>query len=181
MFKATISVIFSAFFLGATIHPSPTTTTDACPYLQNSHHDGAQLAEAGHEGRRCHQGAAAQRASVPNGERMPAETWSRRSIQQRQLQTSGGGLSGLFDFLFGWFFDLLLAIHDFLFRGGGDDDGDDNDPPFEGTVQEALDAAREDIQNIMNAPKFVRLAFHDCVGGCDGCVGKYHSNVELVN
>jgi len=103
MFKATISVIFFAFFLGATIHPSPTTTTDACP-LQNSHHDGAQLAEAGHEGRRCHQGAAAQRASsVPNDERLPAETWSHRSIQQRQLQTSGDGLSGLFDFLFGCF------------------------------------------------------------------------------
>jgi len=35
--------------------------------------------------------------------------------------------------------------------------------------------ARSDIQNLISsdpilAPKFVRMGFHDCVGGCDGCI-----------
>lgn len=34
-----------------------------------------------------------------------------------------------------------------------------------------MNAARQDIIGVMDAPKFVRLTFHDCVGGvCDGCV-----------
>jgi len=43
------------------------------------------------------------------------------------------------------------------------------------TPAQLLAAARNEILSIiegMNSvgPKFVRLAFHDCVGGCDGCV-----------
>ena len=41
--------------------------------------------------------------------------------------------------------------------------------------QEAIQAARRDIVQLINtnqklAAKFLRLSFHDCVGGCDGCV-----------
>ena len=41
--------------------------------------------------------------------------------------------------------------------------------------QAAVQAARSDIVQIINnepkmAAKFLRLSFHDCVGGCDGCV-----------
>ena len=49
-------------------------------------------------------------------------------------------------------------------------------PQFTGSPAQAIDAARAEILTIMQAdpqlgPKFVRLAFHDCVGGlCDGCV-----------
>jgi hypothetical protein len=43
------------------------------------------------------------------------------------------------------------------------------------SIQQAIDAAKADIQalirqNLRLAPKFIRLGFHDCVGGCDGCV-----------
>lgn len=46
------------------------------------------------------------------------------------------------------------------------------------TTAQALSAARSDIQSLIVgrrgddrlAPLFLRLAFHDCVGGCDGCV-----------
>jgi hypothetical protein len=46
---------------------------------------------------------------------------------------------------------------------------------FTGSSEQAIDAARDDILDIVQAnprlgPKFVRLGFHDCVGGCDGCV-----------
>jgi hypothetical protein len=46
---------------------------------------------------------------------------------------------------------------------------------FVGTVEEAIAAARAEIIILMEqddrlGPKFVRLGFHDCVGGCDGCV-----------
>jgi hypothetical protein len=46
---------------------------------------------------------------------------------------------------------------------------------FDGSSAEAIDAAQAEILNIMQeeprlGPKFVRLGFHDCVGGCDGCV-----------
>lgn len=47
--------------------------------------------------------------------------------------------------------------------------------PFQGTVPEAIVEAKRIITNLVTAepflgPKFVRLAFHDCVGGCNGCV-----------
>ena len=46
------------------------------------------------------------------------------------------------------------------------------------TTAEALSAARSDIESLIVgregnerlAPLFLRLGFHDCVGGCDGCV-----------
>mmetsp|Transcript_3807 Transcript_3807/g.8577 ORF Transcript_3807/g.8577 Transcript_3807/m.8577 type:complete len:354 (+) Transcript_3807:2470-3531(+) len=43
------------------------------------------------------------------------------------------------------------------------------------TPQEAIDAARNVIQVLIQrnqrlSPQLVRLGFHDCVGGCDGCV-----------
>jgi Peroxidase len=46
------------------------------------------------------------------------------------------------------------------------------------TVAQVIDAARSEIVTAMNAQptttaiaaKIVRLSFHDCVGGCDGCV-----------
>ena len=47
---------------------------------------------------------------------------------------------------------------------------------FVGTPEEAIEAASEEIADIVRSsrrlgPKFVRLGFHDCVGGsCDGCV-----------
>jgi len=40
-------------------------------------------------------------------------------------------------------------------------------------IKEAITNARIDIGWLCNAdmsPKFVRLAFHDCIGGCDGCL-----------
>jgi hypothetical protein len=42
-------------------------------------------------------------------------------------------------------------------------------------VDEAVAAAESDIRDLLRqdqplGPKFVRLGFHDCVGGCDGCV-----------
>ena len=50
-----------------------------------------------------------------------------------------------------------------------------DDEFFNGTAEEAiedcklwLDAIREAQHHV--GPKFVRLAFHDCVGGCDGCL-----------
>ena len=66
-------------------------------------------------------------------------------------------------------------------RGGGGGGGNQggNDPgnaiPVQGlSTDQALAAAKNDIRAIMNANRaaeFVRLAFHDCVGGvCDGCV-----------
>ena len=44
-----------------------------------------------------------------------------------------------------------------------------------GTADEAATAAKQDIINMIErrerlGPKFVRLAFHDCVNGCDGSV-----------
>ncbi len=41
------------------------------------------------------------------------------------------------------------------------------------SVDQALQSARSDIQGILTdglQNQIVRLAFHDCVGGCDGCV-----------
>jgi hypothetical protein len=48
-------------------------------------------------------------------------------------------------------------------------------PSFSGTTSQAIAAARADVSNmVLNepflGPKLVRLAFHDCVGGCNGCV-----------
>jgi hypothetical protein len=39
----------------------------------------------------------------------------------------------------------------------------------------ALSSARNDVERLIRqdtdlAPKFLRLSFHDCVGGCDGCI-----------
>jgi hypothetical protein len=50
---------------------------------------------------------------------------------------------------------------------------------FEGTSVEAIDAAQADIREMMQnglGPKFVRLGFHDCVGGCNGCVDMSNSD-----
>jgi len=46
---------------------------------------------------------------------------------------------------------------------------------FNGSAKDAIQKASEEIVDIMNqdsrfGPKFVRLGFHDCVGGCNGCV-----------
>jgi hypothetical protein len=32
------------------------------------------------------------------------------------------------------------------------------------------------FKNVSIAPKYVRLGFHDCVGGCDGCVDMSDDN-----
>lgn len=42
-------------------------------------------------------------------------------------------------------------------------------------LTEMIEAASDDIRDLLQSqpalgPKFVRLGFHDCVGGCDGCV-----------
>jgi hypothetical protein len=52
---------------------------------------------------------------------------------------------------------------------------------FVGNAAEAIEAARAEILDIMETeprlgPKFVRLGFHDCVGGCDGCVDMANSD-----
>lgn len=39
-----------------------------------------------------------------------------------------------------------------------------------GQLRTALEASIRDAPNEFLAPKYVRLAFHDCIGGCDGCV-----------
>ena len=68
---------------------------------------------------------------------------------------------------------FIANIFNFLFGRGDDTDNGFvfNSTPFVGSIDDALTAAREDIIGFMDAPKFVRLAFHDCVGGqCDGCV-----------
>ena len=44
--------------------------------------------------------------------------------------------------------------------------------PFQ-SISQALADAKADIKAILTGPmaaKFVRLAFHDCIGGCNGCV-----------
>jgi hypothetical protein len=46
---------------------------------------------------------------------------------------------------------------------------------FVGAPEEAIEDAKDWIANIIGnddemGPKFVRLGFHDCVGGCDGCI-----------
>jgi hypothetical protein len=44
------------------------------------------------------------------------------------------------------------------------------------TAEQLLDAARDEIGSVINAhpenlaAKIVRMGFHDCVGGCDGCI-----------
>ena len=43
------------------------------------------------------------------------------------------------------------------------------------TIASSVQSIREEIRDLIRnnnglAPKFLRLAFHDCVGGCDGCV-----------
>jgi len=48
-------------------------------------------------------------------------------------------------------------------------------PPSVLSVQQALDNASEEIRTLLDedldlGAKFVRLGFHMCVGGCDGCV-----------
>jgi hypothetical protein len=52
---------------------------------------------------------------------------------------------------------------------------------FVGNANEAIEAAKAEILDIMQTeprlgPKFVRLGFHDCVGGCDGCVDMNNSD-----
>ena len=42
-------------------------------------------------------------------------------------------------------------------------------------IATSVESIREEIRDLIRnnsvlAPKFLRLAFHDCVGGCDGCV-----------
>ena len=45
----------------------------------------------------------------------------------------------------------------------------------------ALSIVRKEIENLINGPRgdiklaaqFLRLGFHDCVGGCDGCVSLF--------
>ena len=65
--------------------------------------------------------------------------------------------------------EFIVDIFNFLFGRGNDFVF--NSTPFVGSIDDALTAAREDIIGFMDAPKFVRLAFHDCIGGqCDGCV-----------
>lgn len=55
---------------------------------------------------------------------------------------------------------------------GWRDDGWDND----GYYKEDIDFVRAEIVKLVEAsnreliPKFIRLGFHDCVGGCDGCI-----------
>lgn len=52
-----------------------------------------------------------------------------------------------------------------------DDNTDDNDNGMASVIQNARIDIEELIENSsLLGPKFLRLAFHDCVGGCDGCV-----------
>ena len=42
-------------------------------------------------------------------------------------------------------------------------------------IANSVESIREEIRELIRnnsvlAPKFLRLAFHDCIGGCDGCV-----------
>lgn len=68
--------------------------------------------------------------------------------------------------IFQWFLSFLTS-----FFGGGDGGGGGGGTAE--SVSEALQLATNDIQAILNnnlQAEIVRLAFHDCVGGCDGCV-----------
>ena len=61
------------------------------------------------------------------------------------------------------------SVGDDTDNGGGDDTPEPIDP------SEAIATATSAIEDLINgqpelSPKFVRLGFHDCVGGCDGCV-----------
>ena len=71
-------------------------------------------------------------------------------------------------------------------RSGNSYGGDLNFQPFHSksgsdkshrhlTIASSVKYIREEIRDLIRnnnvlAPKFLRLAFHDCVGGCDGCV-----------
>lgn len=52
--------------------------------------------------------------------------------------------------------------------------------------EDAIKVLRTEIENLIIGPtgditlasKFLRLGFHDCVGGCDGCVST--PNLELI-
>ena len=69
-------------------------------------------------------------------------------------------------FVFEAIFQLLCSFLPFLC-------GSRNNGPTAQEIEEALMNARNDIVWLLSgsmSPKFVRLAFHDCVGGCDGCV-----------
>ena len=56
--------------------------------------------------------------------------------------------------------------------GGWKDDGWDND----GHYKADIGYVRSEVTRLIDEsereliPKFLRLGFHDCVGGCDGCV-----------
>jgi hypothetical protein len=107
-------------------------------------------------------------------------------VDARELQQGGGG-GGFFDRFFGRFRGFFGR-----FRGGNNDNNNNNNnnnngggnggsggggepvPPVNDVVS-AIQAARVQISNIIQdnqqmAAKFLRLTFHDCVGGCDGCV-----------
>ena len=71
-------------------------------------------------------------------------------------------------------------------RSGSSGGGSSNIQPFNAEAEadanhrrlnivNSVESIREEIRDLIRnnsvlAPKFLRLAFHDCVGGCDGCV-----------
>jgi Peroxidase len=157
MIKAALSLILPALLVGAMVlHPS-----SACPYL-------AQQQDGGRDdslriGTAPHPAVRKLQASNSDKEGFPTSL-----NHQRRLQA--------FDII-AFIANFFQAIFNFLFGGGGNQNGNNvdgnnnNNNPFVGSVADALIAARQDIIGVMDAPKFVRLAFHDCVGGqCDGCV-----------
>jgi len=157
-------LLLSALLFGAPLlHPS-----DGCPYL-------AQLQQKGRAATEDPQQPMVRKLEADESIEDTSTSSTLNHHVDRRLQI-GNIFLGLWQFIlsiFGIGNDPRANQddgNDGLPPGGnGGGNNDFNPTPFQGTVQEALEASRLDIINIMDAPKFVRLAFHDCVGGvCDG-------------
>lgn len=156
--KLTCNVLIIALFLGI-------ASTDACPYARTNDGDDPHVSRylQGRGGRNGgvrgggREGRGREGGGDPNGGREGRNDGRGRDGRDGRGRGRGGGRGG---------------------GGGGGEGGigDANIPiaPVQGlTTQQAIDAASTNIREILNDRRrafFVRLAFHDCIGSCDGCV-----------
>ena len=67
-----------------------------------------------------------------------------------------------------------------------DDDDQGNDVVVKGAMRDTVRQARADIRRIVRrnrrmGAKFLRLMFHDCVGGCDGACDCRHMQFVVTH